>query len=116
MYIRNHGTYGITGKNKGQLYVDICRKNASIFNMISLSERKFQSALDMAMAGLSDELKICLKWIDIIVSEKAEKPDLLGTNLEEVEDVAEGILSVLSLVGMKYYAKGKGLDIPIQMV
>ena len=55
--------------------------------MISLSERKFQSALDMAVADLSDELKKCLKDIDIIVSEIAEKSDLLGTNLEEELDL-----------------------------
>ena len=69
------------------MYVNIRRKNASIFNMISLSERKFQSALDTAVANLSDELKIYLKRIDIIVSEIAEKPDLLGTNLEEELDL-----------------------------
>lgn len=55
--------------------------------MISLSERKFQSALDLAVADLSDELKKCLKDIDIIVSEIAEKSDLLGTNLEEELDL-----------------------------
>jgi len=55
--------------------------------MISLSERKFQSALDLAVADLSDELKTCLKDIDIIVSEIAGKSDLLGTNLEEELDL-----------------------------
>ena len=55
--------------------------------MISLSERKFQSALDIALVDLSDELKLCLKDIDIIVSEIAEKSDLLGTNLEEELDL-----------------------------
>ena len=29
------------------------------------------------------------------------------SSMNEVEDVAEDILGVLSLVGMKYYAKGK---------
>ena len=55
--------------------------------MISLSERKFQSALDMAVADLSDELKTCLKDIDIIVSEIAEKSDLLGTTVEKELDL-----------------------------
>ncbi|PZC44234.1 MAG: putative Zn-dependent protease, minimal metalloprotease (MMP)-like domain [Chloroflexi bacterium] len=55
--------------------------------MISISERKFQSALDMAVAGLPGELKTCLKEIDIIVSKIAEKSDLLGTNLEEELDL-----------------------------
>ena len=31
------------------------------------------------------------------------------SNLSEVEDVAEDILDVLTVVGMKYYAKGKKL-------
>ena len=29
-------------------------------------------------------------------------------NLKEVEEVAEDVLNVLSLVGMKYYARAKG--------
>ena len=55
--------------------------------MISLSERKFQSALDRAMADLSDALKKCLKEIDIIIYEIAEKSDLLGTNVEKELDL-----------------------------
>tara|TARA_Y100001938_G_scaffold34286_1_gene47094 strand:+ start:471 stop:662 length:192 start_codon:yes stop_codon:yes gene_type:complete len=30
------------------------------------------------------------------------------SNLDEVEEVAEDILDVLTIVGMKYYAKAKG--------
>jgi len=37
---------------------------------------------------------------------KHNEGNTLGS-LDEVEDVAEDILGVLSLVGMKYYAKGK---------
>ena len=29
------------------------------------------------------------------------------SDLDEVEDVAEDVLTILGLVGMKYYAKGK---------
>ena len=29
------------------------------------------------------------------------------SDLDEVEDVAEDVLAILGLVGMKYYAKGK---------
>ena len=30
------------------------------------------------------------------------------SDLDEVEDVAEDVLTILGLVGAKYYAKGKG--------
>ena len=50
--------------------------------MFTLSDRKFQSIVDMAVAKMPDELKSCLKEIDVVVSEIAEKSDLLGTDLE----------------------------------
>ena len=36
----------------------------------------------MAVAKMPDELKSCLKEIDVVVSDIAEKSDLLGTDLE----------------------------------
>ena len=36
----------------------------------------------MAVAKMPDELKSCLKEIDVVVSTIAEKSDLLGTDLE----------------------------------
>ena len=50
--------------------------------MFTLSDRKFQSIVDVAVAKMPDELKLCLKEIDVVVSEIAEKSDLLGTDLE----------------------------------
>ena len=46
------------------------------------------------------------KVVETLINKHIEGNTL--SNLKEVEDVAEDILGVLSLVGMKYYAKGKG--------
>ena len=41
----------------------------------------------MAVAKMPDELKSCLKEIDVVVSDIAEKSDLLGTDLEYAIDL-----------------------------
>ncbi|MBS22050.1 MAG: hypothetical protein CL739_08180 [Chloroflexi bacterium] len=41
----------------------------------------------MAMAKMPDELKSCLKEIDVVVSDIAEKSDLLGTDLQNEIDL-----------------------------
>ena len=46
------------------------------------------------------------KVVEVLIDKHNEGNTL--SDLGEVEDVAEDILGVLSLVGMKYYAKGKG--------
>ena len=45
------------------------------------------------------------KVVETLIKKHQEGNTL--NSLKEVEDVAEGVLDVLSLVGMKYYAKGK---------
>ena len=46
------------------------------------------------------------KVVETLIKKHQEGNTL--NSIEEVEDVAEDILNVLSVVGMKYYAKGKG--------
>ena len=41
----------------------------------------------MAVTKMPDELKSCLKEIDVVVSDIAEKSDLLGTDLEYAIDL-----------------------------
>ena len=41
----------------------------------------------MAVAKMPDELKSCLKEIDVVVSDIAEKSDLLGTDLQNEIDL-----------------------------
>ena len=45
------------------------------------------------------------KVVETLIKKQQEGNTL--SSLEEVEEVAENVLDVLSLVGMKYYAKGK---------
>ena len=47
------------------------------------------------------------KVVETLIKKHQEGNTL--SSLEEVEEVAENVLDVLSLVGMKYYAKGKKL-------
>ena len=51
--------------------------------MFTLSDRKFQSIVDMAVADLPNEIKSFLEEIDVVVSDIAEKSDLLGTDVED---------------------------------
>ena len=46
------------------------------------------------------------KVVEILINKHNEGNTL--SDLDEVEDVAEDVLSILGLVGAKYYAKGKG--------
>ena len=55
--------------------------------MVTLTGRKFQSIIDTAVAELPNELKTCLEEIDVVVSDIAEKSDLLGTDLEDEIDL-----------------------------
>ncbi|MFL2759667.1 MAG: metallopeptidase family protein [Dehalococcoidia bacterium] len=60
----------------------------SLFEYVfTLSDRKFQSIVDMAVAELPDNLRPCLEEIDVVVSDIAEKSDLLGTDLEDEIDL-----------------------------
>ena len=45
------------------------------------------------------------KVVEVLINKHIEGNTL--SNIKEVEDVAEDILGVLSIVGMKYYARGK---------
>ncbi len=45
------------------------------------------------------------KVVEIIINKHNEGNTL--SDLDEVEDVAEDVLTILGLVGAKYYAKGK---------
>ena len=47
------------------------------------------------------------KVVETLIKKHQEGNTL--NSLKEVEDVAEDILDVLTIVGMKYYAKGKKL-------
>ena len=47
------------------------------------------------------------KVVETLIKKHQEGNTL--SNLDEVEEVAENILDVLTIVGMKYYAKGKKL-------
>ena len=46
------------------------------------------------------------KVVEVLINKHKEGNTL--SDLDEVEDVAEDILTILGLVGAKYYAKGKG--------
>ena len=46
------------------------------------------------------------KVVEVLINKHKEGNTL--SNLDEVEDVAEDVLTMLGLVGAKYYAKGKG--------
>ena len=46
------------------------------------------------------------KVIEVLINKHNEGNTL--SDLDEVEDVAEDVLTILGLVGAKYYAKGKG--------
>ena len=46
------------------------------------------------------------KVVEVLINKHKEGNTL--SDLDEVEDVAEDILTMLGLVGAKYYAKGKG--------
>ena len=46
------------------------------------------------------------KVVEILIKKHNEGNTL--SDLDEVEDVAEDVLTMLGLVGAKYYAKGKG--------
>ena len=46
------------------------------------------------------------KVVDVLIYKHQEGNTL--SDLDEVEDVAEDVLTILGLVGAKYYAKGKG--------
>ena len=46
------------------------------------------------------------KVVEALISKHNEGNTL--SDLDEVEDVAEDVLTMLGLVGAKYYAKGKG--------
>ena len=45
------------------------------------------------------------KVVEVLINKHKEGNTLSG--LDEVEDVAEDVLTILGLVGAKYYAKGK---------
>ena len=47
------------------------------------------------------------KVVETLIKKHQEGNTL--SSLEEVEEVAENVLDVLTIVGMKYYAKGKKL-------
>ena len=46
------------------------------------------------------------KVVEVLINKHQEGNTL--NSLDEVEDVAQGIIDMLGLVGAKYYAKGKG--------
>tara|TARA_B100001964_G_scaffold185045_1_gene205158 strand:+ start:293 stop:478 length:186 start_codon:yes stop_codon:yes gene_type:complete len=46
------------------------------------------------------------KVVEVLINKHREGNTL--SDLDEVEDVAEDVLTMLGLVGAKYYAKGKG--------
>ena len=46
------------------------------------------------------------KVVEVLINKHQEGNTL--SDLDEVEDVAEDVLTMLGLVGAKYYAKGKG--------
>ena len=46
------------------------------------------------------------KVVEVLINKHNDGNTL--SNLQEVEDVAEDVLTILGLVGAKYYAKGKG--------
>ena len=46
------------------------------------------------------------KVVEVLINKHKEGNTL--SDLDEVEDVAEDILTMLGLVGAKYYAKGNG--------
>ena len=46
------------------------------------------------------------KVVEVLINKHNEGNTL--SDLDEVEDVAEDVLTMLGLVGAKYYAKGKG--------
>ena len=46
------------------------------------------------------------KVVEVLINKHNEGNTL--SDLDEVEDVAEDILTMLGLVGAKYYAKGQG--------
>ena len=46
------------------------------------------------------------KVVEVLINKHKEGNTL--SDLDEVEDVAEDVLTMLGLVGAKYYAKGKG--------
>ena len=45
------------------------------------------------------------KVVEVLINKHNDGNTL--SNLEEVEDVAEDVLNILGLVGVKFYAKGK---------
>ena len=45
------------------------------------------------------------KVVEVLINKHKEGNTL--SDLDEVEDVAEDVLTILGLVGAKYYAKGK---------
>ena len=47
------------------------------------------------------------KVVETLIKKHQEGNTL--SSIEEVEEVAENVLDVLTIVGMKYYAKGKKL-------
>ena len=46
------------------------------------------------------------KVIEVLINKHQEGNTL--NSIDEVEDVAQGIIDMLGLVGAKYYGKGKG--------
>ena len=46
------------------------------------------------------------KVVELLI--KKHKDGITLKNFEEIENLSEDILSILGLVGAKYYAKGKG--------
>ena len=46
------------------------------------------------------------KVVEVLINKHQEGNTL--SNIDEVEEVAEDVLTILGLVGAKYYAKGKG--------
>ena len=46
------------------------------------------------------------KVVEVLINKHNDGNTL--SDLNEVEDVAEDVLTILGLVGAKYYAKGKG--------
>ena len=51
--------------------------------MFTLSGRKFQSIVDTAVARLPNELKPRLEAIDVVISDIAERSDLIGTDVAD---------------------------------
>ena len=46
------------------------------------------------------------KVVEVLINKHKEGNTL--SDIDEVEDVAEDVLTILGMVGAKYYAKGKG--------